>query len=358
MTYLRTSVFIAPLLLAGCAHNVTPHLTGPFPQNLSEWRLFTGAAADLKPNRGVVPYDLNTTLFTDYAVKHRYVWMPPGTAAIYNASKTFVFPKGAILVKTFGYPDAALDGKLRLIETRLLVNGEGGWFTLPYIWNRAQTDAVLDTHAAPLEVNWRRPQGGNYAIQYAIPNADQCRQCHDRNKITGPLGPTASHLNRDFAYDAGTANQLTYWTRIGYLKGAPDPALARRQAVWDDVSTGSVEQRARAYLDVNCAHCHRAGGDANDSGLYLSDQETDPMRLGIFRTPVESDTIPAGMSYDVVPGRPDLSILAYRMSSEHPKLRMPDLGRTLVHKEAVALVRRWIAEQPSAVSDQRSATPR
>lgn len=301
----------------------------------------------------MVPYDLNTTLFTDYAVKHRYVWMPPGTAAIYNSSDTFAFPKGAILIKTFGYPDAAIAGKLRLIETRLLVKGEGGWFTLPYIWNRAQTDAVLDTHASPVDVNWRRPEGGKYAINYIIPNADQCRQCHDRNKITGPLGPSARHLNRNFDYANGTANQLAYWAKIGYLKGAPDPALAPRQAVWNDPSTGSVEQRARAYLDVNCAHCHRAGGDANDSGLYLSDRETNPSRLGFFKVPVERDKIPAGLSYDIVPGRPDLSILAYRMASEHPELRMPDLGRTIAHKEAVALVRRWIAER-SEVSDRRS----
>src|SRR5947208_10948047 len=119
------------LLLAGCSKDVRSYLTGPFPNKLSAWRLFTGNAADLKPNQGVVPYDLNSTLFTDYAAKRRFVWMPKGQSAIYKPDDTFEFPKGTILVKTFSYPDAALGGKERLIETRLLVHGEGAWFPLP-----------------------------------------------------------------------------------------------------------------------------------------------------------------------------------------------------------------------------------
>ena len=339
------------LLLAGCSRDVKPHLAGPFPRKLSEWRLFTGPGYDQKPNRGVVPYDLNTTLFTDYAVKRRYVWIPRGASASYNASDVFDFPQGTILIKTFGYADGALGGKVRLIETRLLVHGEGGWFTLPYVWNVDESDATLDTNGRVVDVRWRKPQGGAYDIHYAIPNADECRECHDRNKITGPLGPAARRLNGDFAYPDGTANQLAYWTRIGYLKrGAPDPARAPRQAVWDDASTGSLEERARAYLDVNCAHCHRPGGSAAKTGLFLSDAETDRARMGFCKTPQSDENVPPGMSYDIVPARPDLSILMYRMASEHPKMMMPQIGRTLTHKEGVELIRQWIASQRGACS--------
>src|SRR5690242_6001785 len=128
------------LLLAGCSRDVRTRYSGPFPKKLSSWRLFTGAGPDLKPNRGVVPYDLNTTLFTDYATKRRYVWMPPGQAAVYKPDETFGFPRGTILVKTFSYPDAALGGRERMIETRLLVNTDDGWYALPYVWNAAQTE--------------------------------------------------------------------------------------------------------------------------------------------------------------------------------------------------------------------------
>jgi uncharacterized repeat protein (TIGR03806 family) len=188
--------------------------------------------------------------------------------------------------KTFSYPDARLAGKQRLIETRLLVNAEDGWVALPYVWNAVQTDAVLDVNADPVEVNWPKPGGGNYAIHYVIPNANQCKQCHDRNKVTGPLGPKARHLNRDLNYPEGRMNQLAYWVKVGYLEGAPNPARVPRQAVWDDPRTGSLEARARAYLAVNCAHCHSPGGAAGTTSLYLSDLQTDAMRLGFCKTPV------------------------------------------------------------------------
>jgi uncharacterized repeat protein (TIGR03806 family) len=331
------------VLMAGCGRDVRTHLHGPFPEKLSAWRLFSGNPASLTPNRGVVPYDLNTTLFTDYATKRRFVWMPPGTAAEYRADDAFEFPKGAILSKTFSYPDADLGSRERLIETRLLVNTGQGWVALPYVWNAAQTEATLQIVARPVEVNWRKPSGGNYDIHYQVPNANQCKECHDRNKITKPIGPKARHLNREMTYPEGTFNQLVYWTKIGYLRSAPEPAKISKQAVWDDPSTGTLEARARAYLDVNCAHCHALDGAASNTGLFLSDLQKDPMRLGFCKTPVATGKASADMLFDAVPGHPDLSILAHRMSSIEPKIMMPEIGRTIVHKEGLQLIREWLA---------------
>jgi len=330
------------LLLSGCSHDVRSHLAGPFPKKLSAWRLFVGTGLDLKPNQGVVPYDLNTTLFSDYATKNRFVWMPQGRAAVYKADDTFDFPDGAVLVKTFGYPDVALGGKERRIETRLLVRGTSEWFPLPYVWNAAQTDATLDMNADGVEVNWKNPAGGNFDIHYTIPNANQCRECHDQNKITGPIGPKARHLNRDLDYADGRFNQLAYWTRIGYLKGAPDVGAVPRQAVWDDPSTGTLEARARAYLEVNCAHCHSPKGAANNTGLYLSDLEADPARIGFCKTPVATGKASADMLFDSVRGHPETSILVHRMASDEPKIMMPEIGRTVSHKEGVELIREWL----------------
>ena len=345
LLYPRQAVKVAAfaLLLAGCSHEVKPHFAGPFPKKLSAWRLFTGTGAALKPNRGVVPYDLNTTLFSDYAVKRRYVWMPPGQAAVYNVSETFAFPKGTILVKSFSYPAISGGGKERLIETRLLVNSDDGWFALPYVWNQEQTDATLDMNADPVDVEWKDSSDVIHKLQYVIPNANQCRECHDQNKITGPIGPKARHLNRQLEYSDGIFNQLAYWTKIGYLKGAPDPVHAPRQAVWDNPATGTLEQRARAYLEVNCGHCHSPGGAASNTGLYLSDFESDPVRLGFCKTPVATGKASADMLFDSVRGHPEQSILVHRMASDEPKIMMPEIGRTISHKEGVDLIRQWIA---------------
>ena len=128
-------------------------------------------------------------------------------------------------------------------------------------------------------MHWTHPSGARYTIDYVIPNTNQCKDCHNRSKAVVPIGPKARNLNKDFSYAEGRANQLAYWTRIGYLKGAPPPENAPREAVWDDPSTGAVDARARAYLDANCGHCHNPQGSANTSGLYLTALQADPMRL-------------------------------------------------------------------------------
>ncbi len=338
--------FLCLLLFSSCGSlnrgDVRPHVEEPFPRTLSQWRLFVGQPSNLQPNKGVIPYDLNTQLFTDYAAKHRFVWMPPGTSALYRETETFEFPVGTIFSKTFAYPIRGQAGKERLIETRLLVHAKSGWVGLPYVWNDGQTDATLQVAADPTPVHWTHPSGENYAIEYIIPNANQCKSCHENAKVMSPLGPKARNLNKDFDYPEGRANQLGYWTKIGYLRGAPPPEKASRQVVWDDPVTGSVEARARAYLDVQCAHCHNPNGPARTSGLYLNASMTDPLRLGVCKVPVSAGQGSGDLRFDIVPGKPQESIFVYRMNSSTPKIMMPELGRTVVHKEAVALMREWI----------------
>jgi uncharacterized repeat protein (TIGR03806 family) len=314
----------------------------PFPEKLSAWRLFRRVGGKLQPNRGVIPYDLINPLFTDYAAKHRFVWMPPGKPALYRRDDTFEFPEGAIPVKTFAYP-AAAGMPERWIETRLLVHTHDAWVPLPYVWNPESTEATLQVDADPVDVAWHDESGRSQNIHYVIPNANQCRECHDQNKITGPIGPKARHLNRDLDYPDGRFNQLAYWTRIGYLAGAPGPAAAPRQPVWDDPSSAPLGARARAYLEINCAHCHSPAGAAGNTGLYLSDLQTDPSRIGICKTPVATGKASADMLFDLVPGRPGASILLFRMDSIEPKIMMPEIGRTIVHRQGVELVREWLA---------------
>jgi hypothetical protein len=153
-------------------------------------------------------------------------------------------------------------------------------------------------------------------------------------------------MNRDFNYPDMTENELARMTRLGLLDGAPSPDAAPKLPVWNDPSTGDVASRARAYLEINCAHCHNPVGLARTTGLTLFASEATPQTYGVCKPPVAAGEASNGLKYDIVPGQPDQSILVYRMESTRPGIMMPEVGRSLVHTEAVALVREWIAEMP------------
>jgi uncharacterized repeat protein (TIGR03806 family) len=320
----------------------------PFCEYLSSYRLFLDGAGQV-PNEGVLPYDLNTPLFSDYASKHRFVWMPVGTSAGYQPRESFVFPVGAVLIKTFAYPldERAAELGERLIETRLLVRRAGGWEAMTYLWNAEQTEAKRRVIGARVPVSWIDAAGATQSISYQVPNTNQCKECHaEHNDVMGPVGPKARNLNKDYAYADGTANQLTRWTEVDYLTGAPDPATVDAFAVFDDPSSGTVEERARAYLDVNCGHCHNVSGLARTSGLYLNIDEMEPARYGVCKPPVAAGQGSGGRRVDIEPGDPDASILVYRMESTEAGVAMPELGRQTVHTEAMAVVREWIEALP------------
>jgi uncharacterized repeat protein (TIGR03806 family) len=302
---------LAVAITAGCRgpRDVDPHLDRSYPDRLSGWQLFTAANGILQPAARVLPYELNTTLFSDYADKSRTVWMPAGQAASYRGDEVFRFPVGTILTKTFSFMQK--DGKSRLIETRLIIRQPSGWVALEYVWNREQTDADLDVSPLPVAVRRKDAAGIEQAIDYHMPNVNQCSACHDGGSEGAiPLGPAARNLNR--------GDQLARWVQAGYLTGLPAGGDVPRAPVWDDPITGTVSQRARAYLDVNCASCHRPGRKAAKNGLVLRAQDPDPDRRGIE------------------------SIIA-RMETLDPEKKMPVLGHDVVHREAAGLMRDWAA---------------
>ena len=114
--------------------------------------------------------------------------------------------------------------------------------------------------------------------------------------------------------------------------------------VWEDRAEASAATAARAYLDVNCAHCHRPNATASNSGLDLRWEQSDRAALGVMKSPVAAGRGSGDLLHDVVPGDPDHSILAFRMASSEPGVAMPELGKQSVDKDGVAVVRRWIAE--------------
>ena len=314
---------------------------------LSDYRLFVDAGAD-RPNGRVVPYTLATPLFTDHAEKSRLVFTPPGRKMGYTATGVLDFPVGAVLVKTFAYPADLRrpDREVRKVETRLLIHKASGWTAQTYVWNAEGTEAVLKRAGARLQVRFTDPKGVQVDLDYAVPNQNQCKSCHQLEGAVIPIGPKARNLNREVALTGGgQANQLEHWRQAGLLDGAPPPAARPRLAAWDDASQ-PLDARARAYLDVNCGHCHTPSGSASNSGLFLTAEETRPAALGIGKPPVAAGRGAGDHLVGVDPGHPDRSILAYRMASMEPGVMMPELGRTLRHEEGLDLVRAWIRALP------------
>ena len=344
------------------------------PGKLSDWHVVSRKGGSLELNEGVVPYDLNTPLFSDYAHKLRTIWMPAGSAATYSADGNFEFPVGTIISKTFYYPlpkgavheakavartyDQSRDfsdhrngkrdldlAQVHLIETRLLVRREGGWQAFPYVWDAAQREAVLARtgDAKPLELI--ADDGAREPFTYVVPNENQCAGCHVadlKSKQIAPIGTKARHLNRDYEYAAGNENQLVQLTKVGYLTGISNPASAPKNADWHDAAQ-PLDRRARAYLDVNCGHCHNAKGPANTTALDLTIFAAADRYLGVCKPPVAAGRGTGDHYFDIVPGKPQDSILPYRLRSNEPGVMMPEQGRTTTHREGVDLIETWIA---------------
>jgi uncharacterized repeat protein (TIGR03806 family) len=319
-------------------------LMSPAPApTLGAYRLFTDEGAR-HPNAGVTPYVLNTPLFSDYAEKSRFLYLPPGTQVAYRAKGALDLPVGATLIKTFAYPAdfRRPDDKVRVLETRLLIHRRSGWLALAYVWNDARTEARLKRAGTRIDVSFIDAMGRARQVDYHVPNANQCKECHSLGGKIQPIGVKARNVNGAFAYPEGPENQLAHWTRAGLLTGAPTPDRALRTAVWDDPAE-PLEARARAYLDGNCGHCHNPRGMASNTGLNLDLEEARPAKMGIGKRPVAAGKGSGDLEVDLVPGHPDASIIAYRMASTDPGVMMPELGRSLVHDEGLALVRDYIA---------------
>jgi uncharacterized repeat protein (TIGR03806 family) len=297
------------------------------PPLLSAFGFFGSGPGD--PATALIPYSLRTPLFSDYADKHRWIVLPPGGQMQANGEGLLSFPVGTAIIKSFGYRQS--DGSYRTIETRLLLHRASGWVALPYIWRADGSDADLRLAGGRLPVTFTDPAGEVRTISYAVPNRNQCLNCHQRNGAMTPIGPQLRNL--ELAPEHRRHVTGADWTLA---------AMPR----WDDAAA-PLDGRARAYLDVNCAHCHRSGGSANNSGLFLDYRQVDLHAIGLYRRPVAAGRGSGGRDYDIAPGHADASIITHRMESTDPGVAMPELGRATVHGEGVALIRDWINAMPA-----------
>ncbi|EAQ29425.1 hypothetical protein NAP1_01595 [Erythrobacter sp. NAP1] len=298
-----------------------------FPRTLEEFGFFIHADAQV-PSPGVIPYELNTPLYSDGADKLRFLYVPDGAVIEPSGDGLLQFPVGSAIIKTFAFGE----GEDRtLIETRVLLNRADGWVALPYRWNDEQTEARLALAGGRIPIT----TPGGEEISYRIPNKNQCKACHSLDDAVIPIGPKARNLAPEL---------LEQLAASGKLDRAP--TVAKAMPRWSDASVGK-EPLARAYLDVNCAHCHRPGGGASNSGLDLRWEQDAPFALGVNKPPVAAGRGAGGLLVSIEPGDPDASILVHRMNSNEPGVAMPELGRSTIDEEAVALMRDWIAEMGS-----------
>ena len=314
-------------------------IDGKMCSRLSSWQLFDDIATQT-PAPGVLPYDLTTPLFSDYTVKDRFVRLPEGATATWSADDPLGLPVGSVLVKTFSYLDDRRDPALgrTLLETRVLVHGEKGWHGSSYIYGNDTDDAKVAIAGGIVDAEWIHDDGAMRTNAYVVPNQNQCKLCHaEHDEIVTPVGPKVRHL---------VADGVQAMIDTGALVDAPPRDQWPRAINAFDAASGTLDERARAWLDINCGFCHNARGAARTSGLYLDSAETDPAKLGVCKAPVATGRGSGGLQYDIVPGQPDQSILIYRMISTEPEIRMPELGRNLVHDEGLALMREWIASMP------------
>lgn len=308
-------------------------------EKLSDYKFFEGEIKNQEPAYKVLPYELNSPLFTDYAHKKRFVWMPKGTSATYAGdSEILDFPVGTVLIKSFYYDNVQPANTTRIIETRLLIKKGDEWIFANYIWNEDQTEAVLDMHGGYTNISWSE-NGTTKSTDYQIPSEAECLTCHKTNDKPIPIGPKPQNLNKMFTYSDGSANQLSRWIQEGYLQDNL-PADIVSTVDWTDTSQ-PLELRVRSYIDINCAHCHRENSHCDYMSMRFAFSETgDPENLGICVPP--QDNINPSLTYIIAKKNPLRSAVAYRIKSVVPNERMPILGRTIVHEEAVEMITEWI----------------
>ena len=297
-------------------HNVV--IGKSLPRTLSEYGFFLDGRAQ-QPAHNVVPYRLNTPLYSDGAEKLRFVYVPPGKRLAAAGEGLLDFPVGSALIKTFAFGEGS---ERRLIETRVLLHRADGWLALPYLWNEEQTEAKLAVAGARLDLT--TPMGE--AISYRVPNKNQCKECHGLDGAVVPIGPAARNLSAEWLQ-----------ANLGEV-----PEGADQFPAWENRASATPEAAARAYLDVNCAHCHRPGATASNSGLDLRWEQDDPHALGVMKRPVAAGRGAGSHLFDVVPGKPGESILLHRMLSNDPGVAMPELGKATVDEEGTEAVRKWI----------------
>jgi hypothetical protein len=375
------------------------------PKLLSDWGFFTDIRNQV-PAEGVIPFEVTSALFTDSALKHRFVTLTEGgTIDYFNDTTRWLSPVGTIYVKTFAYPpnldDSETDGLEQLIETRLIMHvaaeddrlgcsgADSCWQVHVYLYNEDMTDAVCISGGATVSVTYTEKECSDSQFpcevaddcimagetcdnlqqdvpNYGIPSNGACRRCHGVDVRT--LGPSTGMFNRGNDYGGNVVdNQIDQLYELDMLAPEPPPEDLRTTYV-DPVpyttlcqTPACFHEAARSYLDANCSHCHAPDGEASGTGVFLDYASMDPTNptqadfrsWGVCKVPTSAGNVMncGDAMVDIVPGDPDNSILLCRINSIVPGEMMAPLGRSLVDADGYEVIRRWIADLPILFDD-------
>jgi uncharacterized repeat protein (TIGR03806 family) len=314
-----------------------------FPRWLSQ----TGAFKDTRKlvmGDGLIPYDLIVSFWSDGAAKSRWIAVPDNTAIKFAPAGEWTFPPGTVFVKHFELAtDETHPDRRRRLETRLLVcDRSGGVYGATYKWRPDNSDADLLGTNLTEAIIIKTATGTRTQLWY-YPSRQDCLVCHTAN-AGYVLGVTTRQLNRDLTYPSGvTDNQLRAWNHIGLFEprfaaaGPPDfPRLARS----DDV-TRSLEDRARSYLDANCAQCHRPHGTV---AYFDARYDTPLAKQGLIEGPVLIDERIDNPRI-IAPNDIWRSILYLRANTTEA-FKMPPLARNVIDGPGMNLLRQWIESLP------------
>ena len=313
------------------------HIEGKFFSKLSDYGFFKDLTNQI-PIDEVLPYQLQSELFSDYTYKQRFVYVPPAMKVGHEKNKVFMFPVGSVLIKTFSYQNTMSELTPQLLETRLLIHSEGGWKAVSYIWNEDQSEAYLSLVGGTIQTSFSDEDGNIRSVRYRAPNKNQCKECHQINASLTPIGPKARNMDLALSYGDKPQNQLAKWHDLGWI----DQDIDFMKMINYSSLNESIEDRARAYLEINCAHCHIPGGAADTTGLFLMLEETNKKSLGFYKKPVAAGKASFNLRYSIVPKNPNESILLRRMESMDPGIMMPESGRALKHAEGIEVISEWI----------------
>ncbi len=329
--------------------NMPSEINSQLPAKLSLTGVFSDTP-NLIPVASLLPYDVNVALWSDAALKTRWLAVPnngapytPDEQVGFAATGEWTFPTGTIFVKHFELVTAETNPVVkRRLETRLLVRDpNGGVYGLTYKWRADYSDADLLTNSLTEDITITNSSGVRTQTWY-YPSPTDCLTCH--TPAAGyVLGVKTRQLNGNFAYPSTgqTDNQLRTFNRIGLLDPAINEAdinaLARLAALTN--LSASLEHRARSYLDANCAQCHRPGG----TGTTLDARFDTPLaNQHLINEPLVNGDLGLDNARVVVPKDIWRSVLYARMESVNPDIKMPTLARNLVDTNALQVIGDWI----------------
>jgi len=307
------------------------------PRLLSSTGIFRSIAT-LETVPGIVPYDVNSPLWSDGASKRRWIALPARAKIGFRAEGEWTIPRGTVLVKHFDSLPEGRVGRSRRLETRVLyVGGENGGHGATYRWRPDDSDAELLDGSAIDPPDASR----SGAASWYYPSRKDCLTCH--TEAAGfVLGIKTKQLNRTFDYGSGPEDQLRAWSRLGMLEPAPREedlrSLGRFAALSD--SSATLEERVRSYLDSNCSNCHRPGGSR---GLLDLRHETPLEKQGLVGAPLLAGDLGVPGALCVMPGDAARSGLYLRMA-RLDVFKMPPLAMNKVDREALAVIGGWIEE--------------